>query len=153
MRNIIILAGLMLLITFSSASGQEKYNLPPLSSYPEGTISLANFQKIDVKNLRIKGDSIHYRYNQQTIDLHLEEVNYIRVTEGNRAKRGAWIGGVSMLVISLVSILNVEADPNYELRDNAFGITVGLTAAGAGIGALIGLGIKKRRSYYVHFSN
>jgi hypothetical protein len=131
-------------------SGQPKYNLPPRNNYQKATISLMNLQKKDVESLSIVNDSIHYIENGRSFSLHLEEVNYIRVAEGTKAAGGALIGGVSTLLIFLSAILEVESDPDYELKDNA-GVTVALfTVGGTAIGALIGAAIPKKTSYYVH---
>lgn len=130
--------------------GQSKYNLPPENTYEKATIGLANFQKLEVNNLVILNDSLEYVSNQVKSRLHLDEINYVRVVEGTKAKNGALIGGASMLIISLASILQVQSDPDYELKDNVGGIVGIYTLGGTVVGALIGAAIKRKTSYYIH---
>ena len=148
MRSYLSLAVATLLST--CLFGQNTYKLPRLNFYDKATIGLVNFQKIQARNLSITKDSIRFSENNFQKTLSLEDINYIRVREGNKAKEGALIGGASMLIISLASIVQVESDPNYELKDNA-GILVGLfTIGGTAIGAIIGSATSRDVSYYVH---
>jgi len=132
--------------------GQSKYNLPPKNFYEKATIGLTNFQKIEITKLSILTDSLHYIKNGETIKAHLDEINYIRVKEGTKAKEGALIGAGSMLVISLASILQVVSDPNLELKDNAGGLVAIFTLGGAAVGGLIGAAVQRHTSYYIHAS-
>jgi hypothetical protein len=146
--------GLTWLFSFISIFlfGQSKYNLPPKNYYERATIGLTNFQKMEITKLSILTDSLQYEKNGETIKTHLDKINYIRVKEGSRAKEGALIGAGSMLVISFASILQVESDPNHELKDNAGGIVALFTLGGAAVGGLIGAATQKHFSYYVHAS-
>ncbi|HCX21593.1 MAG TPA: hypothetical protein DHN29_06750, partial [Cytophagales bacterium] len=82
--------------------------------------------------------------------LHLDSINYLRVTEGTKTGNGALIGGISMLVISLVSVMQVQSDPDYELKENVGGLVTLYTLGGTAVGAIIGSTIQRKKSYYVH---
>ena len=140
----------LLIIWMLPLMGQSNYNLPPKKTYEKATIGLVNFQKLEVNNLVILNDSIEYISKQVNSRLHFDEINYIRVVEGTKAKNGALIGGASMLIISLASILQVQSDPDYELRDNVGGTAGLFILGGTAIGALIGAAIQKKTSYYIH---
>lgn len=130
--------------------GQGGYNLPSKKTYEKATIGLADFTKIEVAELRILNDSIKF-FDKETVScLHLDEINYIRVMEGRKTRNGALIGGASLLLISIVSILQTESDPNYELRDNVAGLVGLYTLGGTAVGALIGTAIQRKTSYYIH---
>ncbi|MDH5383008.1 MAG: hypothetical protein OEW75_19305, partial [Cyclobacteriaceae bacterium] len=88
--------------------GQETYNLPPNSDYEKAVIGLKNFRKKNVEELHIENDSIYFQQESKQFAMHLDEINYIRVHEGSRAKNGAIIGGATMLIISLGAILQVQ---------------------------------------------
>jgi len=148
--------GLFLIIIFEFSTllshAQTKYNLPPEKFYPSATIGMLNYEKIKVKKLTIENDSVYYTLGSERSKKAIDNINYIRVKVRNAAKQGAIIGGATMLGLSLVSVANVSTDPNYKLKKNA-GITILLlTAGGTVFGALIGSGIQKNKSYYVHVS-
>lgn len=151
MRNILL--GLLLLSSFYSGFGQTTYNLPPNKYYQKATIGFNNFQKIKTEKLVIVDDSIQYVANGNTAKCYLGDVNYIRIPDGNRGKRGAIIGGSVMLIAGLYAIIQISADPEYELKDNAWGRVAGYTAGGTLIGALIGSLKKKETSYYVNMQS
>ncbi len=141
-----------MIILFSSLSvfGQNNYNLPPLENYKKAEIGMKNFEKFNARNLVVLQDSISFLSNIDQVRLSLESVNYIRVKEGSKAKEGALIVGASTLIIVLSAILQVAADPNLELADNAAGLVVITTVGGTALGALIGSLIVRNKSYYVH---
>lgn len=132
------------------AFGQPKYNLPPRDFYERAEIGMLNFEKEKVQSLAILGDSIQFERKGNQVMLHLDEINFIRVREGSMAGQGALLGGLSMLLISLLSVMEVEADPNYELKNNAVPTIFLLVFGGAAIGSLIGSTSVKYSSYYIH---
>ena len=139
------------LLCFSlSLQAQNQYNLPEKKYYEKATIGFLNFQKIDVKKLVILGDSIQYTKDETISRLHLDSINYLRVTEGTKTGNGALIGGISTLVISLVSVMQVQSDPDYELKENVGGLVTLYTLGGTAVGAIIGSTIQRKKSYYVH---
>jgi hypothetical protein len=145
-----IFIGLLLLSVSITAYGQPKYNLPPRNFYERAEIGMLNFEKEKVQRLVISGDSIQFDRKGNQIMLHLDEINYIRVREGSMAGQGALLGGLSMLLISLLSVMEVEADPNYELKNNAVPTIFLFVFGGAAIGALIGSTSVTHASYYIH---
>jgi hypothetical protein len=150
-RNLILV--FFLLCSSKLLFGQNLvYNLPPNNFYEKATIGFINFQKFEVTNMSILSDTLEYVRNGETIRTHFKEINYIRVNEGSKAREGALIGGGSMLFITMFSIMQVENDPNRELKDNAGGTLVLLTLGGAVLGGLIGSGKQKQTSYYIHAS-
>ncbi len=110
-----LVLGVLLITLFHSAFAQSNYNLPPLKHYDKATIGLKSFQRLQVRNLQILNDSVRYSFNVVIQKKNLQEINYIRVVEGNKAKGGALIGGATMLLLSLVSIIEVQADIELEL--------------------------------------
>jgi hypothetical protein len=148
-----VFIGLLLLTMSLSVSGQPVYNLPPKSFYDRAEIGMMNFDKEKVESLVIASDSIQFVKNGMHFMLHLDEVNYIRVREGSMAGQGALLGGLSMLLISLLSVMEVEADPNYELKSNAAATIFLFVFGGAAIGALIGSTSVTHNSYYIHADN
>lgn len=140
------------LANLTNTFGQGHYNLPPEKTYERAIVGMKNFQKKKVRALSISSDSVGFRENNRFYVYHLDEINYIRVQEGTKAKNGALVGGASTLLISLGSILRVQSTPGYELNGNAGGLTVLFTLGGAAIGGLIGSAIRRETSYYVHMS-
>lgn len=141
------------LANLTNAFGQGGYNLPPEKTYESATVGMKNFQKKKVRALSISSDSVGFRENNRFYVYHLNEINYIRVREGTKAKNGALIGGASMLLASLGSMLRIQNNPGYELNGNAGGLTVLFTLGGAAVGGLIGSTIRRETSYYVHMMN
>ena len=83
----------------------------------------------------------------QTATLPLSEVNRV-IKVGNYSVEGALGGGVTTLCIGLLALLEVEADPMYEPKENAGVIIAGLTAGGVLAGALVGANIAKEKTVY-----
>ncbi|XOV93573.1 MAG: hypothetical protein ACFHWX_02460 [Bacteroidota bacterium] len=129
---------------------QNSYNLPPNKFYSQATLGFKNFEKKKVKDLKILEDSLVYSVSEIGYSSSFEEINYIRIKKGTKAGSGALLGGGSMLILSLISILNVQTDPDYELKENA-GQTLALfTMGGAAVGGIIGSAIIRETSYYLH---
>lgn len=141
---------LLIIINFKGADGQVSYNLPPQNFYERATISTMDLQKMRVSKLSIFSDRIQFFRSGQLTSLPLENINYIRVKEGSKAKNGAFIGGVSMFALCITSVLQAQMDPNYEFRESVGGRVAMFTLGGAAVGALIGSLIPKETSYYVH---
>ena len=146
-KSIIIL---IFSISYISGFSQSAYNLPPEKFYEEATLGFQNFQRLPVQNLRITGDSIHYYSRGELHDLHLEEINFIRVKEGTKAGQGALIGAGSMAALSLMAVIDVQTDPDYELKDNAGGSILLFVLGGAAGGGIIGSTVQVEKSYYIH---
>jgi hypothetical protein len=145
-----LIISLILFFTVKTSFAQANYNLPPQSTYNKAKVGFFNFQRISVMSLKIHSDSIEYFYNGVIHHKSLEEINFIRVKSGNKAGSGAAIGGGMMLALSLSALIQVQADPNYEVSSNAGGLIFLYTALGAGLGAIIGSAFERERSYYVH---
>lgn len=137
-------------LSFILVYGQSEYNLPPEKFYEEAILGFQNFQRLPVQNLRITGDSIHYYSKGETLGLHLDEISFIRVKEGTKAGQGAMIGAGSAAAISLLAVMDVQTDPEYELKDNAGGSILLFVLGGAALGGIIGSSVQEEQSYYIH---
>ena len=138
---------------FHCVNAQKKYNLPPNKFYPQATIGFKDFKKKKVRDLEIFEDSISYISLETHHTVSFDTINYIRIKTGTKAGGGALLGGGSMLLISLLSVFQVQADPDYELKENAGQTVILLTAGGTALGGIIGSFITKERSYYIHAKN
>jgi hypothetical protein len=151
MKNLIKSYLCLFLVTcVYTAYGQEKYNLPPEKYYEKATVGFMNLQKKNVERLSIENDSIWYIKNNKLFYHHLDDINYIKINKGTKAKQGALAGGGSMLGLMLLAILDVESDPEYELKENAGVIVALMTLGGAVTGAIIGSMSKVTNSYFIH---
>lgn len=147
------IAILVFSLSFILVYGQGKYNLPPENFYVEATLGFRNFQRLPVQNLRITGDSIQYYSRGKIHNLHLDEISFIRVKEGTKAGQGALIGAGSAAAISLMAVMDVQTDPDYELKDNAGGSILLFVLGGAAVGGIIGSAVQVEKSYYIHASS
>ena len=151
MKNLIKNYLCLFFITFAFASfGQGKYNLPPEKYYEKATVGFMNFQKKNVERLSIENDSIWYVKNGELFYHNLDDINYIRIDKGTKAAQGALVGGGSALALMLLSVAEVESDPDYELKENAGVIVALITLGGALTGAIFGSMSKVSNSYYIH---
>lgn len=139
-------------LSFVFVYGQSAYNLPPENFYEEATLGFENFQRLPVQDLNITNDSIHYYSRGETHSLHLDEISFIRVKEGTKAGQGALIGAGSAAAISLMAVMDVQTDPDYELKDNAGGTILLFVLGGAAVGGIIGSTVQVEKSYYIHAS-
>jgi hypothetical protein len=147
------IAILLFSLSFIYVYGQSAYNLPPENFYEEATLGFENFQRLPVQNLHITGDSIQYYSRGETHNLHLDEISFIRVKEGTKAGQGALIGAGSAAAISLMAVMDVQTDPDYELKDNAGGTILLFVLGGAAVGGIIGSAVQVEQSYYIHVSS
>ncbi|MEO1256980.1 MAG: hypothetical protein AAFY41_19150, partial [Bacteroidota bacterium] len=83
---------------------------------------------------------------------HLSEVNYLKLQNGTKAGNGFAIGATSMLVISLISLMEVQSDNSSQLRPDAGLILLGFTFGGGLIGSAIGSSFPKYETYYVNMN-
>ena len=73
----------------------------------------------------------------ETINLHMNSIETIKIRRNNNIGRGVWIGAVSGFVIGgLVGLVGFQDDMMYP--STALIIGIPSAAAGAGIGALVG---------------
>ena len=61
---------------------------------------------------------------------------------------GALIGGGLTLLAGALAVLQVEADPTLQTKENAGVIILGLTAGGTVIGGLIGFAMPKEKTVF-----
>lgn len=74
----------------------------------------------------------------------LSEIRAMDRFKGTRATAGLMIGAGTGLLIVLFAIIQVEADPNRELREERVApVLIGFTAAGGLIGWAVGSAMKK----------
>lgn len=130
--------------------GQQSLNLPPEQLYEKATIGLSNFDKLDVLQLVVRRDSISFYHKGEFTQMDYNTVNYIKIRKGGKGKGGAMIGGSTMLLYSLLSIIQVQSDPDMELRSNAGAMIALFTAGGVALGGLIGSAIPRYKTYYIH---
>lgn len=145
MKNIIL--SIILIFPLLVYSQISKYYLPPKNIYKNATITLKDFSKYEAKQIYIKSDSIVFLNINTNLNenIALSKIDYIRVQEGNQALM--WCG-YGALLMGLISALNVMDVPNVQ---NPGAIILGFTISGAAIGGLIGLGIPKRKTYYLAY--
>ena len=111
---------------------------------------------IRVKNMTLVNDTL-LQYNSQSSDgsISMKQVStsivrYVKIKKGSYAGIGAVAGGGMGLLIMLDVALTIKSDPN--LDDSEVNYTpwvVGVTAAGAVIGGLVGLCIPKWKTYFL----
>ncbi|MEQ9468199.1 MAG: hypothetical protein RLN88_12350 [Ekhidna sp.] len=147
MREIIIL---ILTVVGGLAQAQSTYNLPQERFFLKGTVSLESLEKFTASDIMIKSDSVLFNSANVERGYPLSEINYLKLQRGTKAKNGFLIGAGSMFLISLLSVAQVQSDPNYELRPNVGAIILGLSAGGGLLGAAIGSGIPNYETYYVN---
>jgi len=150
MKKIIIT--FLFMISLSLAHAQPQFNLPEERYFLKGTVSLDNLEKFTATNIKIQSDSISFNSLGTNRAHHLGEINYLKLQKGTKAKNGFLIGAGSMLFISLLSIAEVESDPNRQLVSNAGTIVLGFTAGGGLLGALIGSTIPNYQTHYVNLN-
>jgi hypothetical protein len=142
----------LLLILFLSLKlfGQNGYNLPPKANYKEAIIGLKTFEKVNARNLIISSDSLSLEGNCKVCSYSLEDVNYIRVQEGRKTKKGIISGVISALVVSAIGIVRVLTSSELELNDDIVGVVLFYVVGGTLIGAVIGSIYPRYVTYYLH---
>ena len=146
MRYLLLTAILTLLSL--PAKSQTSYNLPPLGTYPTAVLGLKKFGRTSATDVAIFADSIRFRSNgaDGSRVLHLDEVTYIRVREGNNFRRGVLVGAVAGPASCLPWLPGQISD----VGPRPGPVLAWATVIGAGVGGLIGALSPRRRSYYVH---
>jgi hypothetical protein len=75
-----------------------------------------------------------------SLNVRTADIRVLDVRAGSQAGRGALIGAGMGLVVSVLAIAQVAADPDsYTEKETAVKATVGLTLGGGIVGALVGL--------------
>lgn len=138
----------LLLIPIIGKTQIINYNLPPKQYYNRANITLKNFSKYECQKLNIKSDSLSFMniHSSANVSLALNQIDYIRVQNGNEILQ--W-GGYGALLVGLIAILNVAKYPNSQ--SNPINIIAGFTISGAVLGGLIGLAIPKWKTYYLNY--
>jgi len=88
------------------------------------------------------------RRTGKTVELPLDEVEFVSAQTGTHALEGALIGGGICLLASLEAVAEVSADPSRKLKENAGEVVAIVTGVGAGVGLLIGAMIPKEATVY-----
>lgn len=83
----------------------------------------------------------------QTVTLQLSEVDRV-IKVGNYSVEAGLISGLTVLCVGLLAIAEVEADPGYQVKENAGAIIAGVTVGGFLAGALIGSNMSKEKTVY-----
>jgi len=143
---------IILIFALNIYSQVKEYNLPPNNLYKNSKVGLLKFQKFEAVNLSIRTDSIYFKnkINQSDEKFAIDEVNYLRVQEGNHAGEWALYGGLCMGLCCLLAVIEVEASPDRVLKDDAGIMIVGFIAGGTLLGAVIGAAAPKWKTYYIH---
>ena len=112
-----------------------------------GTILLHNGNEYDAESIRVHGDSLTYtsKITKTDSSLFFGDIKRVkRINRGKGAGNGALIGGATVFLPLMWSLSTNSAYHNVEEQNGNFVLSVMLgaaTAAGSGIGALIGTGI------------
>ena len=148
----LIFSFVLLIFIFDIYSQVKEYNLPPNNFYNNSKVLLLKFKKFEAINLSINNDSIYFKnkLNQSNEKFAIDEINYLRVQEGNHAGAWAVYGGLTMGAVCLLAILQVEVDPTHVLKENTGVICAGFIAVGVVSGALIGAASPRWKTYYIH---
>ncbi len=151
MRTALIIV-LMCLLSGTLVGQRKELNLPPQKNYKKALLGFqASPNELEANDIYLFADSLTYQSGAGLTTYQYDQIKYIKVNEGSYAGLGAAIGGSLMLLTSLFAILEVSNDPNRELNNNA-GFTLALfTIGGTGLGALVGLPFKRKRTYYLHY--
>ncbi len=117
--------------------------------YSKGRIIKKDRTKYVGRQLVFKTDVLTFNDENtgRTITLPLSEVDYVSKI-GNHALEGALIGGGLTLLAGALAVLQVEADPTLQTKENAGVIILGLTAGGTVLGGLIGFAIPKEKTIF-----
>ncbi len=128
----------------------QSYNLPEKTFYENAKISLLNFDKFEVTNLRIISDSVEY-FNvaeNSLVRIPIKEVNYLRLQVGTHFVDYAMIGALGGGLSFMYTLMNSSPDAPGDVMG---GIAIGFIGGGVLLGGLIGLGSPKWKTYYVNY--
>ncbi len=117
--------------------------------YSKGRIIKKDRTKYVGRQLVFKTDVLTFNDENtgRTVTLPLSEIDYVSKI-GNHALEGALIGGGLTLLAGALAVLQVEADPTLQTKENAGVIILGLTAGGTVLGGLIGFAIPKEKTVF-----
>jgi hypothetical protein len=76
--------------------------------------------------------------NNKPKEILLSDIRALDRRAGSHAIKGLLIGGGIGLLSSLYAVLEIQADPNRKLKDNAGEIFAGITVGCAAVGLLVG---------------
>lgn len=127
--------------SFVNLKAQDKL---PKSEYSkkESVIFTQDFTKITTTSFRIEKDTIYYKEKSTTSEMKMgiDKVAYIRVQEGTKVGTGALLGLLGGIASSLYNTDN----EGYPI------VFIGLGVLGAGVGALVGAGIPRWKTYHIN---
>lgn len=149
MKNLTLILTFITFI-YSDLKSQNRANFTK-QSYEQGRISLSNYKKIDAADIKILKDSIDFldENTEKRTRLSYDNINYIKLQEGNKASSGALFGGSIMGLVIIRAFIEVSNNPNMVLREDAFLRGLLFVGGGAGVGALIGSAVPKWKIYYL----
>jgi hypothetical protein len=147
MANKFSIAAMFLLLSQISFSQSDKYYSLPKPFYKNAKITLKDFSKYEVTNLKIEADTVFFmdKLTQSNNILMIDKIDYIRVQEGNQAIKWAGLGG---LLFGLIAVSNVYNVPEDQRLNDQGKIIIGFTISGTLIGGLVGLAIPRWKTYY-----
>ena len=112
-------------------------------AFGRGLVILKSGERLNAEGLVLTRDTLMFRADATGgVRAHaVSDIEYATRIQ-TRTVAGALWGGGTMLLLGLAALLQVEADPALEAKDNAGAIIAGFTAGGAVIGAIVGSNIR-----------
>ena len=117
--------------------------------FSRGVILKKNGSRFNANNLVFSEQTLSFQdpKSQQTTQLPLSEIEYVRSKTGSHALEGALIGGGLFLLAGLAAVLEAESDPTVEVENTEQALLI-ITGIGFGGGLLIGTAFPKEKTVF-----